>query len=354
MDFVAETPIPERLREPLRAALRGERSDWPDLTTDELQTLVEHGVAPLVYAATHLPQLRDEAIRAAAVEPLRAADLREVLAALAANGVDALVMKGSALAYDVYASPELRPRGDTDLLIAASDIAPMRETMRALGFEERLSSGDEHGVRQAIFVRRALVYDVHWSATNTPVFDALLRFDDLRRRAMTLPALGARVLSHEDALLLACVHRVAHHHDSDRLIWLADIALLRDRMSRDEHARFWRMAAEGWVVAVCRRSIELANEWFSRPPAHLPEEWLTAQELARAEPSRVFLDREITHGRVLMANLQALGWRARFRRLRQLAFPPAEFMRHSFGRRPLPLLYAWRALRGVRRLFRKV
>ena len=127
MDFVADVPVPPRLREPLAALLRSEtiRSEvsvWPDsLTPDELRALVEHGVGPLVYARLRLPQLRQDAIHAAAHEPLRTADLAEVLSALAARGVDVLILKGTALAYDLYPAAELRPRSDTDLLIARDD-----------------------------------------------------------------------------------------------------------------------------------------------------------------------------------------------------------------------------------------
>ena len=360
MDFVAEFPIPERLREPLRAALRGGVSDWPEpLTGEELRTLAEHGVGPLVYSAVHLPQLRDLAIRAAAIERARAADLHTVLEALAARGVEALLMKGTALAYQIYAEPELRPRGDTDLLIAAEAVETVRTVMQELGFTGQVTSGDEHGVRQTLFTRPpGMVYDVHWAATNTPLFDTLLRFDQLRQDAVAVPALGphALALAPVDALLLACIHRVAHHHDSDRLIWLADIALLRDRMSPGEHRRFWRLAAGARVVAICARSIELADFWMSRPPRNRAAEWLTAEELARDEPSRALLDRDITHGALMVANLRALPWRARLTRLRQLAFPPRDFMRQSFGASSafsLPWWYAYRGARGVWRLFRR-
>jgi hypothetical protein len=360
VDFVAGVPVPPRLHEPLVAALRGGPSAWPDpLTPEEVQALVAHGVAPLVYARTLVPQLRPEAMRAAAYEPLRAADLGEVLAALAAGGVEALVLKGTALAYDLYAAPELRPRSDTDLLIARDDLPKLREVMVALGFEEHLSSGDEHGLRQAVFTRApGMVYDVHWSATNVPAFDAVLRYEDLRKRSLPLPPLGpyARGLSHVDALLLACIHRVAHHHDSDRLIWLMDIELLRTRMSRSEHERFWRIAAEGRVVGVCDRSIAATDAWLSTGRHDLAEEFLSEEERTRDEPSRAFLDRDITHGGVMASSLRALPWRARVKRLWQLAFPPAEFIRQRFGARHpllLPWWYVYRGVRGLARLFRK-
>jgi hypothetical protein len=361
VDFVADFPIPERLREPLQATLRGEAAEWPrDLTPLEIRTLAEHGVGPLVYANARVPALRTEAIRAAALEPLRALDLTEVLRALAARGVATLVMKGSALAYDVYAAPELRPRGDTDLLIAPADLPKARAVFRDLGCDELPSSRDEHGLRQATFTRPpAMMYDLHWSFTNVPLFDSVLRFEELYARAIALPLLGndARALSRVDALLVACIHRVAHHHDSDRLIWLVDIALLRERMSGDEHRLFWRLAAEGRVTGVCARSIELADAWLSHTRHDLAEESLSPAELAREEPSRVFLNKSITHAGVLMASLRALPWRARAKRLWQVAFPPGDFMRSSFGTRSramLPLLYAYRGLRGALRLFRRV
>lgn len=361
MGEIYETePISPRLHEPLRRALAGEAAAWPDdLDERELQALLDHGVLPLVYRLTHLPRLRAEAIRAAAIEPRRLADLREVLAALAARGVDVLILKGSALAYEIYDAPELRPRGDTDLLIRPESLGATRDALRAIGLTEITGSGDEHGVRQAIFTRGPHAYDVHWAIANTPVFAGALPFDELLARSVALPRISehARGLAHVDALLLACIHRVAHHHDSDRLIWLCDIALLRDRMTEEEHRRFWRLAAERRVVGICARSVELADEWLARPPRHRAEDYLSPAELAQDEPSRAFMNRRITRGRVLAANLRALPWRSRARRLWQLAFPPRAFMERSFGRRSrvaLTWLYVYRGARGIARLFRRI
>lgn len=357
--------IPDRIREPLRAALRGESFPWPGaLSEEETRALVEHGVAPLVYAVQPLPDLRGPAIHAAAIEPLRAADLGEVLRELAARGIDTLVTKGTALAYDVYAAPEQRPRGDVDLLVAREQASAAVGAFRELGFDERLTSGDEHGVRQVSLTRTdghgvRHEYDLHWDIANTPLFSSALRFGDLRSRSVSLPSLGphARGLERADALLLACIHRVAHHHDSERLIWLVDIALLRDRMGREEHAGFWMRAAEARVVGVCERSIELADDWLSRPPRHRAAEFLSPGEIAREERSRAFLDRGLTYGGVMVANLRALSWRARLQRLRQLAFPSPAFLRQSYGTKSrvvLPWLYLRRGARGVKRLFRRV
>jgi hypothetical protein len=361
VDAFESIPIPAHLRDPLRAALRGEVSTWPSLTDDDVRVLADHGVAPLVYAAQPLPELREAAIRAAAMESLRANDLHGVLHELASREIDVIITKGTALAYDVYAAPELRPRGDVDLLISREQASAAIGAFGALGYQHQLTSGDEHAVRQVTLSRTDAHgirhdYDLHWDVANTPLFASALRFEDLH--TIPLPHLGpdARGLSHVDALLLACIHRVAHHHDNERLIWLVDIALLRERMSADDHRRFWRQAADARVVGVCTRSIELADEWMSRTAQHRAEDYLGADELTRDEPTRAFLDRELTYGSEMLANFRALPWRARLQRLWQLAFPPAAFVQQSFGtqnRFVLPWLYVRRGARGVARLFRR-
>ena len=318
-------------------------------------------MAPLLYARLGIHALRNAAVRAAVLEPFRLADLRALLDALAVRGVAPLIVKGTALAYSLYDAPEQRPRGDTDLLLDAEELDEARAAFRELGYVEQLSSGD---MEQAMFRRVDAagvdhVYDVHWAATNAAAFAEVLRIDELRARSVALPRIGAHALTICDvnALLYACVHRVAHHFDSDRLIWLADIHLLRERMTRDEHARFWQLAAEREVVGVCMRSVARANEWFSGGEHDLARDFLDDATIARRERTREYLHRDPRRLRVLRAEIGALrGWRARARRLRQLAFPPATFMHESFGTRSrlaLPWLYAFRAARGVARLFRR-
>src|SRR5258706_549013 len=223
--------------------LRGEAAQWPEDPAPLLGALEEHGVAPLAYARLPHPSLRQTALRAAASEVLRLDDLRALLDdGFARHGIDVLIIKGTGLAYDLYEAPELRPRGDTDLLIARSDLGRARALFAELGYDGRVTSGDPHANRQQSFSRHDRfgvqhVYDLHWDIANTPVVRDALRFDELLARSMALLHIGpaARAPSYVDALLLACIHRVAHHHDSDRLVWLVDIHLLRARMSGPEH-----------------------------------------------------------------------------------------------------------------------
>src|SRR5437764_84304 len=150
-DVLDAVPIPSLLRAPLRALLRGENAEWPvDATAADAAQLIEsieqNGLAPLVYARVSdwpiRASLREIAIRAAAGEAARLADLRAVLAAFDASGIRVLIIKGTGLAYDMYPSPELRPRGDTDLLIRESDLDVVRTMLQGRGYTSPLGSGD--------------------------------------------------------------------------------------------------------------------------------------------------------------------------------------------------------------------
>jgi hypothetical protein len=342
----------------LRAALRGEAAA---VGADLLPAADEHRVAPFLFAwlsaagATAPPELRDRALHAAAVEPFRLADLREVLAALETAGVRALVVKGTALAYRLYPSAELRPRGDTDLLVDHAALPAARAVFASLGFHLDLIAPAAES-----YARGGHIYDVHWSIANNSVFAEVLPIDALFERSVPLPEVSpdARTIDDVDALLYACIHRVAHHHHDERLIWLADVHLLRARMSPDEHRRFWEAAAAGEIIGICARAIELANHWFGGGDHDLASDWLPAARVMRAERSQRWLDPSRARGALFASELAATrGWRARAGRLRQLAFPPRSMMREQFRTRSrllLPWLYAWRGVRGVARLFRRV
>lgn len=364
-DVPDSPPIPTAFQAPLRALLRGESAPWPGSgdAARLIESIGQHGLGPLVYSRLSgdawpiRAALRGGAIRAAAAESQRLEDLRALLAAFAERGIRAVIIKGTGLAYDLYPAPELRPRGDTDLLIAESDLDAIRALMRDLGYATQLTSGDTLAVRQQSFHRAGHVYDVHWDVCNSPVLRDALPAAEVMRRAVAVPRIAANALapSHVDALLLACIHRVVHHHGNERLIWLYDIHLLREAMTTDEHAHFWRMAAEKRVATICERSIELADSWFATAPHDRASDWLRDDEL-QSEPSAAFLDQGRSRAAVLGSEMKALGWRGRLRRMRELAMPPADFMRQSFPTAPtiaLPALYVWRGARGVWRLLRR-
>src|SRR5690606_33195806 len=61
---------------------------------------------------------------------------RRVLAWLEKHGVSPVVLKGSALRYEVYAEPAQRPVVDLDILCAPDALAPARTALEALGYHD--------------------------------------------------------------------------------------------------------------------------------------------------------------------------------------------------------------------------
>ena len=355
VDFVHMPPFPARFAAPLRDP----HAAWPESVSREEQDIIEaHGMLPIIYHASRLQELREAALNAAAIESLRLTDLREVLVALTSHGVVPLIVKGTALAYTIYDAPELRPRGDTDLLIGPNDLDRVRAALAPLRFRERLTSGDELGVRQKTFERvdrfgLTHSYDVHLDIANPATVARTLTYEEMRTRAIDLPriAAGALAPSFVDSLLYACIHRVVHHHSSDRLMWLYDAHLLARRFSPEQWSEFWSRAKERRVVTICKATLDDARHWFGG------DDFGANAPAAGDEPSAAFLIRDRTRGAVLATELKSLTGRERVTRLRQLALPPAAFVMQSFGvrhRALLPALYVWRALRGVGRLFRRV
>src|SRR2546423_4194437 len=133
--------------------LRGEAAEWPENLSAYVGQLEEHAVAPLAYARLLHPALREIALRAAAAELLRLEDLRALLDGFARHGIPLVIIKGTALAYDIYDAPELRPRADTDLLIDRADVDRARGVFAELGYDGRVLSGDPHANRQQAFAR---------------------------------------------------------------------------------------------------------------------------------------------------------------------------------------------------------
>ena len=328
---------------------------------------VDQGMLPLVadrltgrtgVPARLLALLRKRADEAVATDLVREAELKELVAALDAAAVPAVFMKGSHLAYSHYPRPDLRPRIDTDVLIAADARARVDALLARRGYERSSKVTGELVTGQSFYVKRrdgVVVHalDVHWKVSTPLVFANVLSYDELMAGAVALPRLGgtARGPSDVHALLIACVHRVAHHQDSVvRLKWLYDVDLIARGLDDGGWKAFVALAVERKVAAVCRRSLERATEWFrTRVPEHVARELRIADAGAR-EVTAGYLTARPQAG-ALVDDLRTLGtWRQRGRLVRENLFPPADYMRRVYApssTMPLPALYVWRFLRGA-------
>jgi hypothetical protein len=301
--------------------------------------------------------------QAAAFDAWREQDLIGLLDALDASGVGVLLMKGAALAYQIYDAPHLRVRVDTDVLIRRDQLEAAERVLAAQGWgrppesDLELAGAQRHYEKSAPASRR-LHLDVHWRIANPRTFSDALSFDELGARAVAVPALGraARAPGTVDALFLACLHRVAHHDDEVDLLWLWDIHLLCARLSPEEAETFVALAVRTAMTGVCARGLELAASAFATQAAVALASRLRASGDGRHEPAARFLGgaRPIA---TLRADLTSMSdWRLALRLLGERVVPSRHYMRALYPRWPAPLLwlaYVDRLVRGTPKWFRR-
>jgi hypothetical protein len=296
------------------------------------------------------------------VDCLRQVELTRVLDALAASAIGTLTFKGAALAHLYYPAPHLRIRADTDLLVAADDVAALNRTLAGLGYTRQqetsgqLVSYQSHHDKQD----RAGVFhplDVHWKVSNRQAFADRFMFEELWERRIPIPALGAHAatVSRVDALILALVHRAAHHPGSRDLLWIHDLHLLAGGMTNEEVLRFVDLAGSRGLDDVAREGLTLTQAWFGTRAAEGIIRALGGQPVrgnAASAPLRGSSQTDL-----LRHDLQALPtWRSRWRLVREHLFPAPGYMRAKYGVRSnllLPALYAWRVVAGAPRWLRR-
>jgi hypothetical protein len=365
-------PVPD-LVAGLAACLRGDAASLAEWSTAEiLRAASWHGVTALLERRLDrrpdIPPdlqaaLQRERALGGALEMLRRREIVRVLDALGTRGLRPLLVKGSALAYTLYDDPSLRPRFDTDLLVRKEEAAAAEEVMRALGYRRPAQVTGELVMYQVDYSRRdpsglTHVFDFHWKISNRQAVADTLTFEDLDAGAQPVPALGAsaRGSAAVPALVLACVHRVAHHSADERLIWLYDIHLLAQGLSSSDVDAFIALSRDRSVTLICADGLLAARRAFATAlPSGLLERLTPADRSPSAEPSAALLTAEPTLANELISDLKAVGWPQRVRLLREHAFPPARYMRSAYmvtNPAWLPALYTHRLVRGAWRLLR--
>lgn len=367
------------IRDFLAAALRSERESWPDGWSDPAaidavgDAAIFHGVAGLLvdsaaladWPASLAERLRDQA-RAQAMWELRHRQLlAQLLPALADQGIPALLLKGSAIAYDLYDRPAARSRGDTDLLVQRASLGKARAVLQALGFRQyELHDGlDDELAQQEIWTMSgdggsSHGIDLHWEVLNAQSLKHVLPADEClaSTRALSSLSVAARTLDRPRFLLHTCVHRAMHriapyftdgkpHYDEGRLIWSWDIKLLAQAMVGDEWPGFGRLAADKGVADACLSGLQAAVDDFGAP---VPPHVLAGLKAAGG-------------GGYLRGNALQRAWRdlrsvsgsgAKWRYLRGRLLPAPGFMRAKYptmARAPLIVLYARRLAESLRR-----
>ena len=367
----------EELDALLSTALCGAGS-LPSLSHDDAPALVDrvtyHGVAALLasegrmarWPASVTEQVQSIALAQSMWELRHISLLRPLLASFSDEKIPVLLLKGTALAYDIYDTPAERARGDSDLLIDERHVNRARELLRVAGFASRgegaflppaLRSQESWSKRTSDGLLHCI--DLHWRPLNSPALDKIFTADEWFANARPLPRLSdeAMAAGRPQMLLHACLHRSLHecapyqvgqvtHFGGNRLIWLWDIRLLGRSMSDLEWRQFCGLARAKGVGVACRDGLQAAGDRLG-PSA---PDWVL-DELDSGPASTAYL----SGGQLRRAWLD---WRAipgmsrKLRYIRARILPDRQFMRAKYPllrNRPLPVLYARRFAELLRR-----
>jgi hypothetical protein len=305
-------------------------------------------------------QLASESRAHAMRERVRGREIARVLDVLAAEGVRPVLLKGTALAYSVYEDPSLRPRSDTDLLVAHDQIERVRSVMGAIGYSAPLYCDGELLFCQFEMARTDALgvvhaFDFHWNISTQAMFSHVLTVHELVRDAVPVPALGssARAAGAIHALLLACVHPAMHHRNERRLIWSFDVHLLAAKLSESDWVQWADLAVARGVAGICLDALNAASRWWDTAvPGGIAARLAS---IPAAEPSAVYLQQDRRWHDEVISNLRGCaGWGSRVRLAREILFPSPAYMRGAYGLRDrrlaaalLPVLYLHRGAHGA-------
>ncbi len=226
------------------AGSAGDDLDWETIFT----RAHAQGIAPLLHATLDRWEIDAGAPRFARFAAARGATLRQnllyldelgrVASRFAGQGIETIVLKGGALLLTMYPHPALRPMGDLDFLVREADVPRALRAAEALGYALLRPgvAGDVFATNHEIELGRTLedgtrlYLEIHWRLVPR---ESLIRGTDVESRSLWRdalptgdPAVPARVLAPEDALVFAALH--LWRHAFSRAIWFVDVAMLAE------------------------------------------------------------------------------------------------------------------------------
>ena len=330
----------------MHTLLRDRRALAERVRAGNLQELIDHaaregveGLLAFAIGAGADPLIDDERRRLALREGVAHDEMTRVVAAFSNAGVRAAILKGSALAYTHYPAPWCRPRFDLDLLVARAHRDRSREIMCALGYHEGRPMSSRWLMQQDAWKRSVgsdlLDVDVHFELTNRQFFAARLPVDALLARAIPAPFAGpdAVQLDAVDALIYACVHRVAHHSQEARLIWHADIARQGAALDASAVRTLVARARGAGLASIAAQELRIAGAlWNERSGALAPEIVRELSDAGRSEPATRFLAGGRGPAGDVWLDLRSLPrWRDRAGLISELLFPARDYMLRQPG-----------------------
>lgn len=365
----------------VRATLSGrDIPDWPGTNAahdDEVTARIAfHGIALLLVETGAIGEswpkavaleVREEARRQSFWETSHRQAIATFLDACAAAEVDAVVTKGTALAYLIYDQPATRRRGDTDIVILDGSKREARAVLRKCGFAP---CGDARPLQeswQAIappnFTHQI---DLHWRINASAAISERLERTAPLSRTVRLTSLSsqARGLAPVDNLILTCINRAAHqslgymqgdekHFEGDRLIWAVDIDLITRSLSPDEWGDLVNYAEISQTCSILASGLSFAQHACGTP---IPPDVMTRlSDAVDQDDTAAILDPASSQRRLWLDLAASRSLAAKATLLRFAMLPSAQFLRTRYPKQahwPAPALAARRLVSGLGKLLK--
>ncbi len=344
------------IREWLTALLRHDTPVWPfpdDVSYESLFNAANsEGVIGLLNERVNeanqnseIPSSFKEQIaslaRAKALQSLmREAECRRIIAGLQQAGIEALLLKGSALAYWAYPSAHLRECSDIDILLRSHDetkkairvLQDMQYSLRDPALAGDLVSFEHTCIRDVNGGNGGLEIDLHWRLSSSPIFAFQFDFDELNASAIALTKLGdhALGLSAVHAFFNACMHRLQNMADvtEDTLKWLYDIHLLSQKFTPEDWQLLANTAIERKLAGTCHSGLRATILAFNTAvPADVLS--LLGNAVSRENIDVKKMGRWFYIQR--MSFLAFPEWRMSLRWLRQRLLPDRDYLQSRYG-----------------------
>jgi hypothetical protein len=342
--------------------------NWGALAAQDWEQLARlaqrEGVAPLLYAAcrggamqaaippTALTSLAGSFYASAAQNLLLSRELREISAALQAGDVPFIVLKGAALAPDLYPDLALRPMTDLDLLVRRERLQMAQELLQPLGYLEfdrpELAGGlaQRIGYHLRLFKpggAQPVVVELHWNLIGgdadwrTPPTDWFWsQAVPLDGPAAGAPALACKLNPQAHLLYMAAHLMLKHGGGEARLLWFYDLYLLVQRYQDEiDWNELLRQARRFHWTAAVRTALARAQRCFGlRLPEQVLAPTLAAEELAAADLVARKQTAYPTMTAKVWRDLLSLDWPTRLRLVAAYLLPSPQFMRYRYPEVP--------------------
>jgi hypothetical protein len=354
------TPLPlehQLLLQTLHALITGEpitqlpTVHWP--TT--LQLAAAHKLTPILHHTIPTPLIPAEPAaqlnQAARQQRMRTAvliqDFQTIHTALVSAGIQAIPLKGIALAHTIYPSPTLRYFDDLDILVPAASAPVALATLQQLGYilHPNVTKPEWHHLPAHIHPQHGTTVEIHTDLIRRarPGWN----LDEIWSRAQPGRIAGqdTLLLSTADALIYTALH--ARHNLFNRLSFFVDAALLARQLAETqgnsgelrgtkERLDLALLARQAGAQTALYHLLSTSQSLFSLPPSPNPlipttSSWLS-QRIAGWQtltpPQSNLRQGPIPH---LLELLLMDSWADSLHMAGRILFPPADFVQEGYG-----------------------